>query len=221
MSIETDRGRRRADKGRLVALPLMAILGIAHLASTHQRMGEAGSSAEAVAELTRTLLTGGFYALIVALYLVRTRARATTPSLAARVLAVGTTFAPFGVAFVSRPVHHPLTLVVANALLCCGLAWSVWSLHHLGRSFSIVAQARELVQTGPYRFVRHPLYLGELVALLGVVLAGFTWGAFALFTVVVGLQLYRASKEEELLADSFPEYAAYRLRTARIVPNVL
>ncbi len=162
----------------------------------------------------------GFYLLIMPLYLPPTRARATTQSLPARVPAVGTTSAPVAMPLVARAVHHPLTVIIANALLCGGLAWSVWSLRYLSRSFSIVSHARALVRSGPYRLVRHPLYFGERVALLGVVIVGFTWAVFALFAVLVGLQLYRASKEEELLATSFPEYSEYRLRTARLVPHV-
>lgn len=220
MSTEGTKSQRTTDAGRLVALPVMAALAIANLAAIQARLVEEESAAMRLAGVTRGLLMAGFYALIVAFYMLRTRARATTPSLPARVLAVVTTFTPFGVAFLAEPVSHPVTLSVANALLCFGLGWSVWSLRHLGRSFSIVAAARTLVQTGPYRFVRHPLYLGELAAVLGVVMAGFSWQAVGLFCLLVGLQLYRASKEEEILAEAFPEYRAYRLRTARLVPGV-
>ncbi len=219
MSTEDANRQRTTDAGRLIALPVMCALAIVNLASVHPRLVEASSPAMRLAGVTRTLLMAGFYVLIVAFYVLRTRARATTGSLPARVLAVVTT-TPFGIAFLAGPVSHPVTLAVANVLLCLGLGWSVWSLRHLGRSFSIVAQARSLVRTGPYRFVRHPLYLGELVAVLGVVMAGFSWQALGLFGMLLALQVYRASKEEELLAESFPEYAAYRLHTSRLVPHL-
>ncbi len=84
----------------------------------------------------------------------------------------------------------------------------------------MIPQARSLVTSGPYRLVRHPLYAGELVAALGLVLSGFTAVALAAWMVLCGLQAYRAVREEELLVESMPEYAGYRLGTARLVPGV-
>jgi protein-S-isoprenylcysteine O-methyltransferase Ste14 len=92
----------------------------------------------------------------------------------------------------------------------------------LGRCFGILPDVRGLVTRGPYRLVRHPLYLGELTAVLGVVLgsrdplwAGLTW----LFCV--GLQLVRTGYEERNIRAEFPEYDAYAARTKRLIPGVL
>ena len=52
----------------------------------------------------------------------------------------------------------------ADVLLLAGTAWSVWSLRFLGRNVSVLAQARDVVDRGPYRWVRHPLYAGEIVS---------------------------------------------------------
>jgi protein-S-isoprenylcysteine O-methyltransferase Ste14 len=61
---------------------------------------------------------------------------------------------------------------VALVLIVAGTAWSVGSLRHLSTCLSVVPQARRLVDTGPYRWVRHPLYLGELVAVAGFAVRG-------------------------------------------------
>ena len=90
----------------------------------------------------------------------------------------------------------------------------------LGRSVSIIPQARSLVQNGPYKFVRHPLYLGELIAILGIVTARFSIYAMSVFCLLVALQIYRAMQEERLLAGTFPEYESYSLKRARFIPGI-
>ena len=181
--------------------------------SATPQTGNAGS-------LLHGVLVTGFYLMIVSFYLVRRQATSTTPSIAARVLAVVATFTPFFVPLLTRPVADVTTLVVPSFLLFAGMAWSLWSVRHLGRNVSIVAQSRELTRSGPYRLVRHPLYLGEFVATIGIVLAGFTWAALGVLAVLATLQVYRSVKEEEVLSEAFPEYADYRLTTARLVPGL-
>ncbi|MGH9164926.1 MAG: methyltransferase family protein, partial [Acidimicrobiales bacterium] len=130
------------------------------------------------------------------------------------------TFLPLPLGLLTRTGDGLAVLVVANALMCTGLAWSLWSLWHLGRSLSLVAQARTLVCSGPYGAVRHPLYVGELAVVTGAVIGGFTWPALVLLVALAGLQLARAGWEEAVLGAAFPEYAGYRARTPRIVPRL-
>ena len=210
---------RRMDVGRLVVVPVMAFLAwmnIETLVSSPSPTPHAGDAGA----LVHGILVTGFYLMIVGFYLVRRQARSTTPSIAARVLAVVATFTPFFLPLLTRPVADVTTLVVPSLLLFAGMAWSLWSLRHLGRNVSIVAQSRGLTRSGPYRLVRHPLYLGEFVATIGIVLAGFTWAALAVLAVLATLQIYRSVKEEEVLLEAFPEYADYRLTTARLVPGL-
>jgi protein-S-isoprenylcysteine O-methyltransferase Ste14 len=181
--------------------------------------GGAGSAA-GVATLTRRVLLLAFYCLLAGLYLIRSQTRATTESLVAKMAAVVGTFSPFALAVVNRPSERVSTLVVANAVSAVGIGWSVWSLRHLGRSISIVPEARRLVRSGPYRIVRHPLYLGELVAAFGLVASGFTPAALAVWVGMVAVQLFRAQREEELLATAFPEYDEYQAGTARVLPGI-
>jgi protein-S-isoprenylcysteine O-methyltransferase Ste14 len=212
----------RIDTGRLVALPVMTLLGLASLIGLWGHIIEPkDSGAIQVAVMARSLLLIGFYALVVRFYLLRSRARSTTGSWAARVSAVVATALPLPLALVSDPVENLAVLWPANVVTCAGLAWSVWSLMHLGRSLSIVAQARNLVRSGPYAIVRHPLYLGELTAVAGLVASGFTWAAVGLFVALVAIQLHRAGQEEQVLAQAFPEYADYRTATpAKVVPGL-
>jgi protein-S-isoprenylcysteine O-methyltransferase Ste14 len=113
-------------------------------------------------------------------------------------------------------------VIASDVLLIAGLAFSIGSVAVLGRCFGILPDVRGLVTRGPYRLVRHPLYLGELTAVLGVVLgsrqplwAGLTW------LVCVGLQLVRTGYEERNIRAEFPEYGEYAARTKRLIPGVL
>lgn len=101
-------------------------------------------------------------------------------------------------------------------LIVVGNALDVWAYTTLMRSFSIVAEARELKTGGPYRWVRHPVYLGQIVAQAGVwlVLLGPTWGSAAFWAAFVAMQLYRSDIEDGVLANAFGEaYWAWRATT--------
>lgn len=103
--------------------------------------------------------------------------------------------------------------------MIAGLAFSVYAFTALRACFGIAPEARGLVTTGAYQWVRHPAYLGEFVTFLGAllpVLAPLTALIFGLFCV---LQARRAVLEEEVLSAAFPEYAAYRQRTPALVPS--
>jgi protein-S-isoprenylcysteine O-methyltransferase Ste14 len=113
-------------------------------------------------------------------------------------------------------------LLVADVLLAGGLIFAIASLAVLGRCFGILPDVRGLVTRGPYRFVRHPLYLGELTSLLGIALGADRWLlAVALWLVAVGLQLVRTKYEERSLRAEFPEYSQYAERTKRLIPGVV
>ena len=115
-----------------------------------------------------------------------------------------------------------VAVLASDVLLIAGLAFAICSVAVLGRCFGILPDVRGLVTRGPYRLVRHPLYLGELTAVLGIVLgsrrpllAGGTW------LVCVGLQLARTSYEERNIRAEFPQYDEYAARTRRLIPGVL
>jgi len=96
----------------------------------------------------------------------------------------------------------------------------MYALSYLGRSVSLIAEARKLVTGGPYSIVRHPLYLGEEIAILGVVLQYFSVWALLILVLQLLCQLYRMSYEEQVLGAAFPDYGDYKTRTFRLVPGI-
>jgi protein-S-isoprenylcysteine O-methyltransferase Ste14 len=109
--------------------------------------------------------------------------------------------------------------IAATSCLFLGNAIGVWALVYLRRSFSIMAEVRELVARGPYRFVRHPMYLGQILSTGGLLLLAPSWPSALLYAVFVAAQLARAGFEEAKLALSLPEYEAYRKRTGAYWPR--
>lgn len=110
--------------------------------------------------------------------------------------------------------------LASAALLLIGSVLMIVVIFHLGRSFSIVPQARTLVRTGPYKFVRNPLYLAEEVALLGTLLQFYSPATLAVFLLHGALQVRRIFYEENLLRLTFPDYAHYAASTSRLIPYI-
>lgn len=108
----------------------------------------------------------------------------------------------------------------AAALFVGGTAWTLASLGTLGRSFAVLPALRTVVTRGPYRVVRHPAYLGELVLLLACVLARPSGSGALVAAFGVGFFVLRIRAEERLLATS-PAYSAYMQDVRyRLVPGV-
>jgi len=91
-------------------------------------------------------------------------------------------------------------------------------LRWLGKSFSILAEARRLVTEGPYRVVRHPLYICEGIATVGVMLQVISPLAVLIIIVFAMIQYRRMINEEKILTSAFPEYRAYAARTPLVIP---
>jgi protein-S-isoprenylcysteine O-methyltransferase Ste14 len=122
-----------------------------------------------------------------------------------------------------QTVRSPALRVVGVILVVAGLGLAVWARVFIGGNWGMPMtqkKAPELVTSGPYRFVRHPIYSGLLLAGLGTALANnlywlIAWGALALYF------LYAARSEERFLVASFPaRYPAYRARTKMLIPFV-
>ncbi|GBC83559.1 hypothetical protein HRbin10_02709 [bacterium HR10] len=129
----------------------------------------------------------------------------------------------FSLSFLAASPHaEPALLRTTSAtiLMVGGSAITIAALLALGRSFSIFPEARRLVTRGPYAVVRHPMYLGEILAGLGLTLQVLSERAVLLFAIFLTAQLARLRYEEQILERTFPEYATYKLRTARLIPRL-
>ena len=87
--------------------------------------------------------------------------KATSTPISAPAAAITGTLMPFLFPLLTSGTVTTGRELVADVLLVTGGAWSVWSLRSLGRNLSVIAQAREVAEHGPYRWIRHPLYTGE------------------------------------------------------------
>jgi protein-S-isoprenylcysteine O-methyltransferase Ste14 len=167
-----------------------------------------------------TGLVCAFYALIIWCYLRRGLASATSRSVTAHAAAVTAMLVPFVFPLLRVTPSGGIRQWAGDALVAGGTAWAVWSLRSLGRSVSVLAQARVLVDRGPYRWVRHPLYTGEIVSSLGLALLAGGPAALAVWLGFCFLQGYRALREEQLLVAAMPAYRGYQARTAALLPGL-
>jgi protein-S-isoprenylcysteine O-methyltransferase Ste14 len=207
----------RPDFGRILMVPGAAVMLMFDvMALTH------GSRAGGTAGLrwVGAAVVCAFYALIIWCYLKRGRAIATSGSVSGYAAAVTATLLPFTLPLLHGAPSGIFQLYAGYLLVLVGTCWAVWSVWFLGRSISVIAQAREVVDGGPYRLVRHPLYVGELTSALGVAIVVGTVWAFCAWAVLCILQAYRALLEEQVLLAVLPGYRSYRARTAALLPGV-
>jgi protein-S-isoprenylcysteine O-methyltransferase Ste14 len=112
-------------------------------------------------------------------------------------------------------------LVVAGELLTVAFClWLLVSVSFLGRCFGVLPEARGLVTSGPYRLIRHPVYLGEIGACVGLAIAAPSPVSAGALAALVIAQLVRMRLEERALTRAFPEYERYAARTPRLLPRL-
>jgi protein-S-isoprenylcysteine O-methyltransferase Ste14 len=121
-------------------------------------------------------------------------------------------------------VHSPILRTVGVVLFVSGLGLAVWARIYLGRNWGMPMTQKdepELVTSGPYHLVRHPIYSGILLAILGTALATNTYWLIAA-VVMSAYFIYSARVEERLMTASFPAtYPNYRATTKMLIPFVL
>jgi protein-S-isoprenylcysteine O-methyltransferase Ste14 len=114
--------------------------------------------------------------------------------------------------------------VVGDALTAAGLGFTVWARLHLGRNWSgqvTLKLEQQLIRTGPYALVRHPIYSGILLGLIGTVLSIGEYRALLSLPLFVAGLWWKARREEALLVAEFSEeYALYRHQTGMLLPRL-
>lgn len=120
----------------------------------------------------------------------------------------------------SNPVVGTIGILLCGA----GIAFAIWARVHLGKSWGMPMSLKDnpdLITTGPYRLVRHPIYGGGLCAVLGSVLTiHFSW--LIIFIAACVYFIYCAKVEEAIMSEQFPDqYLAYKKRTKLLIPFIL
>jgi protein-S-isoprenylcysteine O-methyltransferase Ste14 len=137
-----------------------------------------------------------------------------------RIAALAGTFLAAAIMLLPAREMSAAMAAVSVALILGGTTFAIYSVRYLGRSFSLMPEARQLVTSGPYSRIRHPLYVGEELAIVGVTLQYLSPPALLVLAAQICWQLYRMNCEETILETAFAGYADYKLRTARLIPGV-
>src|SRR2546423_6936346 len=201
---------------------LVAIQGeLAYASIQHAFAGEL-DRAEAMYLLNR-ILTVLFFSFLLAIYTVRGKAIAhdhNPVAIGAALIGSFILYALFLIPGQTRSTDVRV-LALSDMLLACGMTWAVYSLSYLRNRFSIVPEVRGLMTAGPYAIVRHPIYLGEIIAGLGLVIPTILSLHAVVFAVFVAAQLIRTYYEERVLRSAYPTYETYARRTRRLIPFIL
>lgn len=155
------------------------------------------------------------YVVLIIAFLVRTEPVDRSRGLAEIAIPAFGALLPFLLLFAS-----PVRFISASRPMLLGVFWfmtlatglTVWGMWALRRSFSITVEARNVVVRGPYRYLRHPVYAGEILAAAAVTFWRMSWMNAAVFALFAIIQMARARMEEEKLKRNFPEYASYARR---------
>lgn len=123
---------------------------------------------------------------------------------------------------------YPPSLAIAligTAAVALGIGFACWARYVLGRNWSSVVQVKqdhELIQRGPYAFVRHPIYTGLLLAFFGTAIAIGEWRGLVCVVIVFASFWFKLRLEERWMRESFgPVYEAYMHRVKALIPGVL
>lgn len=127
---------------------------------------------------------------------------------------------PLGLRFVPRDLW---IAYLGIALTCVGTAIAIWARYCLGEYWSArvtLKEGHQLIRSGPYAFVRHPIYTGMLVACFGTALVVGEWRGILAVVLLLAAHSRKAMREERMLAQEFgDQYTAYRQSTGFLLPR--
>jgi protein-S-isoprenylcysteine O-methyltransferase Ste14 len=139
-------------------------------------------------------------------------------------IAVGSTAAR-GIPAAAMGQDRTVIFAFAALLATGGIVLRWYAIVTLGRFFSMRVQTtsdQQVVESGPYRFVRHPSYTGALMTVLGVLLMSTNWVTFACFLIALPGFAYRIYVEEQALTSALGDaYRTYMRRSKRLVPFLI
>jgi protein-S-isoprenylcysteine O-methyltransferase Ste14 len=120
-------------------------------------------------------------------------------------------------------LHYPALGLIGVLIALVGIALAIWARVYLGTNWGMpmsLKENAELVTTGPYAYIRNPIYTGVLLAMLGsVCVIGLFW--LLVFVVASGYFIYSSLQEEKIMMKEFPStYPEYKKRTKMLIPFV-
>ena len=181
---------------------------------------DAGAGLTFAAGILYRVLVILFLGLAAALFALRRPPKRRLNDPVATAVALAGTFGLTFVASAPATTDDGRVYALANVFLILGNGSALIALWQLGRNLSITPAARNLVTSGVYGVVRHPLYAAEIIAGFGSLLPALSAPSAAIFAVFVGLQVWRTVYEERVLTSVFPEYADYRRSVPRLLPRL-
>lgn len=220
--LASEKFREAAAKLGIAAVCVFLCLGaFVRFVTVLDRAPTRGLDALSATQLFTIVCQTIFYLLVLWFTLIRRPALQRASGWQPRAVAAVGAFSIFG--FGLLPPAHGLGIawhLAAASLLLASAALAALVLLYLGRSFSLMSEARGLVTRGPYRFIRHPLYVVEELAAIAGFIEAFSLVAGLLLALQIAFQIRRIRNEEAVLAASFPDYARYQARTARVIPGI-
>jgi protein-S-isoprenylcysteine O-methyltransferase Ste14 len=163
------------------------------------------------------LLVAETYTLALVVLARRAQVRDLSP------LAVGATiYVMYAFALIEpRGTTRLISEMAGTVTLVAGTLVQLAAKATLGRAFGVLPANRGVVISGPYRLVRHPIYMGYLINHVGFLLVNFSWRNALVLGLLYVAQLIRIAREEAVLAESDPDYRHYRRRVRwRLVPFI-
>lgn len=115
--------------------------------------------------------------------------------------------------FLGWNIFSMILMIMGNTITFVGIFC-------LRRSFSIMVEAREPVYDGIYKYIRHPIYLGEIMAIIGTLIFRFSNINLILAVIFISGQIIRARLEERKLSETFPSYVEYKQKTGAFFPKL-